>query len=49
MPATLRQNEAAVVAARAAVKTAQINLDYTKVTAPISGRIGTSTYTPAPW
>jgi multidrug efflux system membrane fusion protein len=47
--ATLRQNEAAVVAARAAVKTAQINLDYTKVTAPISGRIGTSTYTPAPW
>ena len=44
--ATLRQNEAAVVAARAAVKTAQINLDYTKVTAPISGRIGTSTYTP---
>jgi multidrug efflux system membrane fusion protein len=44
--ATLRQNEAAVVAARAAVKTAQINLDYTKVTAPISGRIGTSTVHP---
>ena len=44
--ATLRQNEAAVVSARAAVKTAQINLDYTKVAAPISGRIGTSTYTP---
>lgn len=44
--AALRQNEATVVAARAAVKTAQINLDYTKVTAPISGRIGTSTYTP---
>lgn len=44
--ATLRQNEAAVVSAKAAVKTAQINLDYTKVTAPISGRIGTSSYTP---
>ena len=44
--ATLRQNEAAVVTAKAAVKTAQINLDYTRVTAPISGRIGTSTYTP---
>ena len=44
--ATLRQNEAAVVSAKAAVRTAQINLEYTKVTAPISGRIGTSTYTP---
>lgn len=44
--ATLRQNEAAVVSAKAALQTAKINLDYTKVTAPISGRIGTSTYTP---
>ncbi|WP_234455873.1 efflux RND transporter periplasmic adaptor subunit [Stenotrophomonas sp. S41] len=44
--ATLRANEAAVVAARAALQTAKINLDYTRVTAPISGRIGTSTYTP---
>jgi len=44
--ATLRQNEAAVVAARAALRTAQINLGYTRITAPISGRIGTSTYTP---
>ena len=44
--ATLRQNEASVVSARAAVKAAQINLEYTRVTAPISGRIGTSTYTP---
>ncbi|WP_434031819.1 efflux RND transporter periplasmic adaptor subunit [[Pseudomonas] boreopolis] len=44
--ATLRQNEAAVVAARAALRTAQINLDYTRIKAPISGRIGTSTYTP---
>ncbi|MFT4190274.1 MAG: efflux RND transporter periplasmic adaptor subunit [Comamonas sp.] len=44
--ATLRQDEAAVAAARAALRTAKINLDYTRVTAPISGRIGTSTYTP---
>ncbi|OZI45283.1 efflux RND transporter periplasmic adaptor subunit [Bordetella genomosp. 4] len=44
--ATLRQNEAAVVSAKAALQTAKINLDYTQVTAPISGRIGTSTYTP---
>lgn len=44
--ATLRANEAAVVAARAALQTAKINLDYTRVTAPIDGRIGTSTFTP---
>ncbi|MCY1168194.1 Multidrug efflux pump subunit AcrA [compost metagenome] len=44
--ATLRQNEAAVVAARASQQSAKINLDYTRITAPISGRIGTSTYTP---
>lgn len=44
--ATLRANEAAVMSARAALQTARINLDYTRVTAPIAGRIGTSTYTP---
>ncbi|MEE7548213.1 efflux RND transporter periplasmic adaptor subunit, partial [Xanthomonas sp. Kuri4-1] len=44
--ATLKQDEAAVVAARAALQTARINLDFTRVTAPISGRIGTSAYTP---
>lgn len=44
--AALRQNEAAVQAAQAAVQTAQINLDYTRITAPIDGRIGTSTVTP---
>lgn len=44
--ATLRQNEAAIVSAKAALQTAKINLDYTQVTAPISGRIGTSAYTP---
>ncbi|MFT4199016.1 MAG: efflux RND transporter periplasmic adaptor subunit [Pseudoxanthomonas sp.] len=44
--ATLRQNEAAVMAAKATLQTARINLGYTRVIAPISGRIGTSTYTP---
>ncbi|MDQ8193062.1 efflux RND transporter periplasmic adaptor subunit [Coraliomargarita sp. SDUM461004] len=32
--------KAEIAAAQAAVDTAQINLDYTKVTAPINGRIG---------
>lgn len=44
--ATLRQNEAAVLAARATLQSARINLDYTRIEAPISGRIGTSTFTP---
>jgi multidrug efflux system membrane fusion protein len=44
--ATLRSNEAAVVAAKASLQTARINLDYTRITAPIGGRIGTSSYTP---
>lgn len=43
--ASLRQSEADVEAARAAVETARINLAYTKVTAPISGRIGRSSVT----
>ena len=43
--ASLKQAEADVAAARAAVETARINLAYTKVTAPISGRIGRSTVT----
>lgn len=43
--ATYRANQAAVMAAKAAVKTAQINLDYTKIKAPISGRIGKSNFT----
>jgi membrane fusion protein (multidrug efflux system) len=37
---------AAVAADSAAVETAQINLSYTKVFSPISGRIGHSTVTP---
>jgi membrane fusion protein (multidrug efflux system) len=44
--AALQQSEADVVAATAAVETARINLGYTKVTAPISGRIGKSAVTP---
>lgn len=44
--ATLKQALADVAAYKAAVKTAQINLDYTKVTAPIAGRIGKSAVTP---
>lgn len=43
--ASLKQAEADVASARAAVETARINLAYTKVTAPISGRIGRSTVT----
>ena len=37
--------EAAILQAEAALESARINLGYTKITAPISGRIGTSTVT----
>ncbi|SFF86988.1 efflux RND transporter periplasmic adaptor subunit [Neptunomonas qingdaonensis] len=40
-----KQAQAQILAAEAAVKAAQINLDYTKITAPISGIIGRSTVT----
>ncbi len=43
--AALKLAEADIDAAEAAVETARINLAYTKVTAPISGRIGRSTVT----
>ncbi|HZV82360.1 MAG TPA: efflux RND transporter periplasmic adaptor subunit [Geobacteraceae bacterium] len=43
--ASLKQAEADVESAKAAVETARINLTYTKVTAPISGRIGKSSVT----
>ncbi|MEE3660654.1 efflux RND transporter periplasmic adaptor subunit [Brenneria sp. g21c3] len=43
--ATSRQANASVQAAQAAVDNAQINLAYTKVNAPISGRVGKSTVT----
>ena len=44
--ATLGQSEADVASARAALETARIDLDYTRITAPISGRIGKSSVTP---
>lgn len=40
-----KQAKAEVLAARAALKRAEINLDYTRVKAPISGRIGSSAVT----
>jgi membrane fusion protein (multidrug efflux system) len=43
--ATLAQAQADLSAANAAIETAQINLDNTRVTAPISGLIGTSPVT----
>ncbi|EAU5289484.1 multidrug efflux RND transporter periplasmic adaptor subunit AcrA [Salmonella enterica] len=43
--ADAQQATAAVVAAKAAVETTRINLAYTKVTSPISGRIGKSSVT----
>jgi membrane fusion protein (multidrug efflux system) len=44
--AAYQQAAATVVADKAAVEAAQINLGYTRITAPISGRIGRSVYTP---
>jgi membrane fusion protein (multidrug efflux system) len=44
--AALGQAQADVQAGQAAVDTARINLGYTSVTAPISGRIGISNVTP---
>jgi len=43
--ATARQADADVIAAKATVESARINLAYTKVTSPISGRIGKSSVT----
>lgn len=44
--ASLAQAKAEVAAARASVDTARINLDYTRITAPIGGRIDKSALTP---
>jgi membrane fusion protein (multidrug efflux system) len=44
--AALKQAEADVASNKAAVDTARINLEYTRITSPISGRIGISTVTP---
>lgn len=43
--ASLRLTEAEIESAKASLESARINLDYTKVTAPISGRIGRSAVT----
>jgi membrane fusion protein (multidrug efflux system) len=43
--AAQRQAEAEILSAKAAVETARINLGYTSITAPISGRTGKSTVT----
>ncbi|PYE41398.1 membrane fusion protein (multidrug efflux system) [Rhizobium sp. PP-F2F-G20b] len=42
---TLAQATADVASAKAALETARINLDYTKIRAPIGGRVGASTVT----
>lgn len=44
--ATLKADQATIEADQAALESARINLDYTKVRAPISGTISESTYTP---
>lgn len=44
--AALQQAQADVEAAKAAMRTAQIDLDRTRVTAPVAGRIGRSAVTP---
>lgn len=43
--ATAQQADASVVAAKAGIESARINLAYTKVTSPINGRIGKSSVT----
>lgn len=45
MEAAWKQAQAEVASAKAALETAKINLNYTKVKAPISGRIGRSMVT----
>jgi membrane fusion protein, multidrug efflux system len=44
--AELAEARAVVEVSRAALKTAEINLEYTRITAPIAGRIGRSAVTP---
>ncbi|MFT4067719.1 efflux RND transporter periplasmic adaptor subunit [Paraburkholderia sp.] len=43
--AAVREDEADVIADRASLESARINLGYTRITAPISGRIGASSVT----
>jgi membrane fusion protein (multidrug efflux system) len=44
--AALQQAVADVASAKATLQSSRINLDYTRITAPISGRIGKSSVTP---
>jgi membrane fusion protein, multidrug efflux system len=44
--ASVRQGEADLSLSKAALETAHINLEYTRIVAPISGRVETSTVTP---
>ena len=44
--ATARQAEAEVAGAKAALESSRVNLAYTRITAPIAGRIGRSFVTP---
>ena len=44
--AAARQAQAAVAQARASLRTSNVNLDFTLVRAPISGRIGRTLFTP---
>ena len=44
--ATYKQAEASVAVAQAAVRSARIDLNYTRITSPIAGEVSTSTYTP---
>lgn len=43
---SVKQAEATVAADKAALETAAINLGYTRITAPVAGRIGKSSVTP---
>ncbi|PRG77690.1 efflux transporter periplasmic adaptor subunit [Burkholderia multivorans] len=44
--ATLKQDEATIDVDKAALESARINLGYTRVTAPVTGTISASTFTP---
>jgi membrane fusion protein (multidrug efflux system) len=44
--ATVKEDEANIASAKASIESAQINLQYTKMFAPISGTIGASSVTP---
>ncbi len=44
--AALQQAEADVASAKASLQSGRINLDYTRIMAPVSGRIGKSSVTP---